>query len=141
MTKFGNHWATDAMKIAETFRTTEWDALRRGLEADEADAWLKAACLLRKRLGGRYLKHARELLNRPYSGFAILAIDSAVIEALEQFRKGVPKTPKRKSADFFKDFLTRTRFKTNWGQSNISPADARLARALSFNCPTRSVRF
>jgi len=72
MTKFGNHWATDAMKIAETFRTTEWDALRRGLEADEADAWLKAA---------------------------------------------------------------------NWGQSNISPADARLARALSFNCPTRSVRF
>ena len=99
------------MKIAGNFRANEWGAMRTRLNADDATAWEEAVMLLRERIGGRYLKHARELLNRPYSGFAILAIDCAVIEALEQFRKGVPSTPRRKSGEFFRDFFVTTRFK------------------------------
>lgn len=99
------------MKIAGTFGADEWPALRKRLKADESDAWQEAAILVRQRLGGRYLEHARELLDRAYSGFAILAIDCAVIEALEQFRKGAPSTPYRKSREYYKDFFTTTRFK------------------------------
>jgi hypothetical protein len=99
------------MKIAGTFRANQWPAMRMRLQTDDADAWREAVTLLRNRLGGRYLEHASALLNCRYSGFAILAIDSAVIEALEQFRKGVHKTPAKKSGEFFRDFFTATRFK------------------------------
>ena len=99
------------MKIAGVFRANEWGAMRTRLKADDMAAWGEAVTLLRERIGGRYLEHARELLNRRYSGFAILAIDCAVIEALEQFRKGVARTPSRKSGEFFRDFFTTTRFK------------------------------
>lgn len=101
----------DAMKIAESFQATEWPAMRTRLQADDAGAWSEAASILRERLGGRFLKHAHSLLDRSYSGFSILAIDSAVIEALEQFRKGAHRTPSRKSGEFFRDFFTKTRFK------------------------------
>ena len=100
------------MKIAGAFRANEWHAMRTRLQAGEADAWCDAVSLLRQRLSGRYLEHARKLLDRRYSGFAILAIDSAVIEALEQFRKGVSTTPSSKSGEFFRDFFATTRFKT-----------------------------
>ncbi len=99
------------MKIAGTFRTDEWPALCARLKADETAAWHEAATLLRQRLGGRYLEHARELLNRRFSGFAILAIDCAVIEALEQFRKGTLSTPRSMSGAYYRDFFTTTRFR------------------------------
>ena len=38
------------------------------------------------------------------------AIDCAVVEALEQFRRGADETPCRKGKEFFRDFLTQTRF-------------------------------
>src|ERR1035437_10631269 len=59
--------------------------------------------------GTRYLHHAGELLKRRYSGFAVLAIDGAVVEALEQFRRGEKETPPRKGGEFFRAFLTKTR--------------------------------
>lgn len=81
------------MKIGGEFRSSEWSVLRQRLEANEPKAWQEAIQLLEDRVAGRYLAHARQLLDRPYSGFAVLAIDCAVIEALEQFRRGAAKTP------------------------------------------------
>ena len=102
------------MRIAGEFKAQEWETLRTRLVAGEQAAWHEAVKLLDDRIRGRYLDHARRLLDEHYSGFAVLALDSAVIEALEQFRRGEPKTPNRKSGTFFKTFLTQTRFKAHF---------------------------
>ena len=88
--------------------------MRQRLEANEPKAWQEAVQLLKDRVAGRYLAHAHQLLARPQSGFAVLAIDCAVIEALEQFRRGVAKTPRKQSSAFFEAFLTNTRFKSSF---------------------------
>lgn len=105
------------MRIAAEFKATEWEALRKRLVADEQAAWRKAVELLDRRIRGRYLDHARRLLDERYSGFAVLAIDSAVVEALEQFRRGKSDTPRGKSGAFFKTFLTQTRFKAHFTEA------------------------
>lgn len=102
------------MRIAGEFKAQEWETLRSRLVTGEQVAWHEAVKLLDDRIRGRYLDHARRLLDERYSGFAVLAIDSAVIEALEQFRRGKAETPSRKSRTFFKAFLTQTRFKAHF---------------------------
>ena len=97
------------MKIGGDFAAAEWPALRARLEAGEPQAWQRAVEILRARFVGRYLGHAAKLLDRKYSGFAVIAIDCAVVEALEQFRRGVEETPRRKGKEFFQAFLTETR--------------------------------
>jgi len=62
------------------------------------------------RIETRYLEHIRALLPRQTSGFAVLALDSALIETLEQFRRGKQKTPKGQIQDYFVSFLTETAF-------------------------------
>jgi hypothetical protein len=102
------------MRIAGEFEASEWDALRARLVAGEQAAWAEAVRLLDDRIRGRYLAHARRLLDKPYSGFAVLALDSAVVEALEQFRRGKPSTPRKQSGAYFEAFLTQTRFKAHF---------------------------
>jgi hypothetical protein len=96
------------MRIGTKFEAASWPALRIRLAADDEEAWRQAVDLLRERIGTRYLDHSAELLKRRYSGFAVLAIDCAVVEALEQFRRGEKKTPWSKGGDFFQSFLTQT---------------------------------
>ena len=100
---------TTTMKIAGEFTAAEWPELRAGLEAGEAKAWGRGIEILRDRVCGRYLNHARLLLAQPYSGFAVLALDCAVVEALEQFRRGKDETPWKQGKAFFRAFLTQTR--------------------------------
>jgi hypothetical protein len=102
------------MRIAGEFKASEWETLRARLVAGEQAAWGEAAKLLDDRIRGRYLGHARRLLDEPYSGFAVLALDSAVVESLEQFRRGEPKTPQRKCGEYFEAFLTETRLKAHF---------------------------
>jgi len=102
------------MRIAGDFEASEWKTLRVRLVADEQAAWDKATKLLDDRIRGRYLGHARRLLDEPYSGFAVLALDSAVVETLEQFRRGKPETPRRQCGAYFEAFLTQTRFGTHF---------------------------
>jgi len=106
-----NQTQAAGMKIGAEFRSGQWPALRQRLQANEPGAWREAVGLLHHRLGDRYLSHAGQLLGRQHSGFAVLAVDCAVIEAFEQFRRGVPRTPWKQSGAFFKAFLTTTRFK------------------------------
>ena len=56
------------MRIAGEFRASEWKPLRARLVTGVADAWREAAELLDRRIRGRYLAHARRLLDEPYSG-------------------------------------------------------------------------
>jgi len=62
------------------------------------------------RLDTRYLLHIKELLRHRTSGFAVLTLDCAIIETLEQFRRGMPEAPPGKSGEYFASFLTQTSF-------------------------------
>ncbi len=108
------------MKIAGEFKAKQWPRLRKRLGAGDVSAWEEAIVVVRDRLDGRFLKQARQIMDCPYSAFAVLTIDSAVIETLEQFRRGVPETPSGKSGEFFREFLTTTRLKRYF---NVERAD------------------
>lgn len=98
------------MEIAPKFTDTDWRALKFQGERD----WIRGVAALRRRLEERFLKPARSLLRFRRSGFAVLALDSLLVETLQQFREGVPETPyvirngRRvlASEDYFKAFLT-----------------------------------
>ena len=72
--------------------------------------WPVAIEMLKDRLETRYLEHIRTLLPCKTSGFAVLALDCALIETLEQFRRGKRKTPQRQGKEYFVSFLTSTAF-------------------------------
>src|SRR2546426_832356 len=94
------------MRISRNYEVEDYTRLRFANEMD----WCTATAILRDRLETRYLEHVRAVLKRPTSGFAVLAIDSALIETLEQFRRGRRTTPWNEGAKYFRAFLTKTRF-------------------------------
>ena len=102
------------MEIAPGFEDSDWKELAFTSERD----WVRAIAALRKRLEERFVKPARSLLRRERSGFAILALDSLLVETLQQFLEGVPETPKivrngrrvLASEEYFKAFLTSRYF-------------------------------
>jgi len=104
------HPLESQMEIAPGFTDSDWKELTFKSERD----WIRAVAALHKRLEERFLKPARSLLPFKRSGFAILALDSLLVETLQQFCEGVAETPHvvrngRKvlaSEDYFKAFLT-----------------------------------
>jgi hypothetical protein len=94
------------MRISRRYQVEDYRRLTFRSEAE----WATAIAILRDRFETRYLEHVRALLQRPTSGFAALAIDAALVETLEQFRRGQRSTPYKASAAQFKAFLTETRF-------------------------------
>jgi len=94
------------VRISRNYSVEDWKRLRFASEAD----WKQAVAIFEDRLETRYLEHIRAILPRSTSGFAVLALDSVLIETLEQFRRGKPKTPKRQGQQYFEAFLTETAF-------------------------------
>lgn len=94
------------MRISRNYKAAHWKALTFGTEAD----WQRAIEIFMDRLDTRYLLHIKQLLRHRTSGFAVLTLDCALIETLEQFRRGAPETPPRKSGEYFASFLTQTSF-------------------------------
>ena len=102
------------MEIAPGFEDSDWKGLAFTSERD----WVRAIAALRKRLEERFVRPARSLLRRKRSGFAVLALDSLLVETLQQFLEGVPETPKivrngrrvLASEEYFKAFLTSRYF-------------------------------
>jgi len=94
------------MRLSRNYCVEDWAALKFQSEAD----WELAVSIFLDRVETRYLEHIRALLSRKTNGFVVLALDSALIETLEQFRRGVGKTPMRKGCEYFESFLTGTKF-------------------------------
>lgn len=102
------------MEIAPDFTDSDWKRLTFTSERD----WIRAVAALRRRLEERFVKPARSLLRFSRSGFAVLALDSLLVETLQQFREGVAETPyvirngRRvlASEEYFKAFLTSRYF-------------------------------
>lgn len=112
------------MEIAPEFTDSDWKALAFRGERD----WIRAIAALRRRLGARFLRPAHSLLRQRRSGFAVLALDSLLVETLQQFREGVPETPyvtrngRRvlASEDYFKAFLTGPYFGSGFDEQTAT---------------------
>ena len=95
------------MEIAPKFTDAHWKALDLTKERD----WLRAIDAFRLRIVERFLKPARTMLSLPRSGFAILALDSLLVETLQQAIKGAQHTPQGGASVYFKAFLKRPAFR------------------------------
>jgi cation transport regulator ChaC len=97
---------TEPMRISPHFTCDDWTDMAFSKEEE----WQKAIDIFEDRIDGRFMKIIGRIEGYEFSGFAVLALDSLLIETLQQFRDGVPKTPNGKSQDYFVSFLTETSF-------------------------------
>jgi hypothetical protein len=72
------------MWISRNYKAHQWEALKLMTEAD----WETGVDIFEDRMESRYLVHAPRILDHNTSGFAALTLDCAVIETMEQFRRG-----------------------------------------------------
>ncbi len=94
------------MRISRNFTIKDWKALDLSVE----ESWEPAVEMFKDRLETRYLEHIRHLLPMKTSGFAVLALDCALIETMENFRRGTRTTPYGKGKEYFVSFLTSPNF-------------------------------
>ena len=113
----------DALRISPHFTSNEWYTL----DLHSHDDWTTAAAMVRDRLGGRFLRYASNCLRSPNSGFVVLAIDSLLLETLQQFRDGVT-NGHRKSRKMVTRFLEGKRFQPDFDD------DARTAYYSDIRC-------
>lgn len=57
------------------------------------------------------MEHIERMIKHRTSGFAVLTLDCALIETLEQFRQGTENTPWKHGEKYFISFLRSTSFK------------------------------
>lgn len=98
------------LRISPSYTADDWSQLA----ADRKSDWAKAVDMLRDRINGRFLDHARDCLQSETSGFVVLAIDCMLIEALEQFRRGIV-DGRRQSGELIRSFLAGPRFQPHFG--------------------------
>jgi hypothetical protein len=73
--------------------------------------WNAAVDIVEDRIKGRWLDAADRLLDEPYSGFAILALDCIVIESMWGFMNGEPAPSSREGAkQVYRFILKRSSF-------------------------------
>ena len=97
----------EPMKISPRFTSGDWFRLDRANESD----WPRALEIFRDRIEGRFLQPMRSILRNKRSGFAILALDSLLIETLQQFWEGVLRTPSKLSAQGYPQLQSETYFR------------------------------
>jgi hypothetical protein len=95
------------MLISRNYKAADWDALTFKSEAD----WQTAVEIFLDRIETRYLEHIERIIKHRTSGFAVLTLDCALIETLEQFRQGTDNTPWKHGETYFISFLRTTSFK------------------------------
>lgn len=99
------------LRISPSFTADDWAQLAPNAEPD----WGRAVEILRDRIDGRFLDHARNCLQAETSGFVVLAIDCMLIEALEQFRRGIV-DGRGRSRELIRGFLAGPRFQPDFGK-------------------------
>lgn len=98
----------EALFISPKYAVEDW----KSVDFSTDGGWSKAIDIFEDRIRGRFLNHIDAIKSRTYAGFAVLALDCLLIETLQQFRKGIPKTPpgRGEARRFYSSFLTETSF-------------------------------
>jgi len=95
------------VEIAPNFTDADW----KGLDLTKEPDWLRAIEAFRLRIDERFLKPVRTILSFSRSGFAILALDSLLVETLQQAIEGMQDTPRGDAASYFSVFLKQPAFR------------------------------
>jgi hypothetical protein len=95
------------MEIAPGFTTKDW----RRLDFTREEDWLRGIGAFRRRIEARFLDQTRAIVRNARSGFAVLALDSLLVETLQQFVDGNEETPRGRAVSSFAAFLSRPAFR------------------------------
>jgi len=103
--------ATESLRVAASrhggfWTRDDWKALDFSIEKD----WQIAIDIFEDRIRSRFLDVVEVFQTMRFSGFAVIAIDCLLIETLQQFYEGKAETPRGKSEEYFRKFLTQTSF-------------------------------
>lgn len=90
------------MRISPRYTSDDWKRLSFETEAD----WDTAIDILTDRIEGRFLRPVAMIERYEFAGFATMAIDCLLIETLQQFVEGMPKTPGWEGEKYFVKYLT-----------------------------------
>jgi len=104
------------MWISRNYKADQWTTLTFATEVD----WQTGIDIFEDRMETRYLVHARRILEHKTSGFAALTLDCAVIETMEQFRRGKKKTKRGSGEKYFVSFLRGTSFSESISEKQAS---------------------
>lgn len=101
----------ESLRIAPKGRWKHWTVEDyQKIDFSKEDGWQKAIDIFEARIRGRFLNIINEIEGVEYAGFSVMAIACLLIETLQQFYEGKPRTPTRESKTYFKRFLTETSF-------------------------------
>jgi hypothetical protein len=87
------------LRISRKYDCGQWAAISTQLDRDgklgvnNEPGWLTAIEIVRDRFESRFLEYVRAMLPSEFAGFAVLVLDSLVIEALARARGGQRKQP------------------------------------------------
>ena len=105
----------DNVTLAPSRYGGDWTVAHyKAIDFSTEEGWQKAIDIFEDRIRNRFLNIVSNIENLPDAGFAVMALDCLLIEALEQTRKGTPTTPDGQGVQYFIDFLTLTNFQTDF---------------------------
>ena len=99
------------LRISPNFTADDWSSLDMTVKDD----WSQAAEIVRDRIEGRFLQHAHVCLESQDSGFVVLAIDSLLLETLQQFRCGLT-DGRRQSGQMVRAYLEGSQFQPGFDE-------------------------
>lgn len=118
---------TSTTKISPRYRVADWIALRPRLdEPIQEEAWREAATIAKDRIANRFLLPVQILRDHAQSteagfGFAMLALDCLLIDALQAFSEGRMSGNEVRSTRCFVDFLVqRPRFAAEFVSTSLA---------------------
>lgn len=112
------------MRISPRFTTDDWLRLNPSRDED----WPRALEIFKDRIEARFLRPVNIVRSDKSSGFAILALDSLLVETLQQFWEGVPRTPstlsrggcrRLRSEEYFRAFLRGPLFDGGFSRQTV----------------------
>ena len=86
------------MNLSPRYTEKQWKS------AFDAGDWNMAIDIVADRIRGRWLDAADKLIDEPYSGFAIVALDCIILESLWSFKNGKP-VPQGRERQVYRDIL------------------------------------
>jgi hypothetical protein len=95
------------MEISPKYSIEDWNKLDLSKGAKEED-WKTGIDIFEDRMMGRFFIPINEIKGCRFAGFVIMGVLCLLIETLEQFRKGVEATPRKRGEGekYFVSFLT-----------------------------------
>jgi hypothetical protein len=118
------------MKLSPQYTEEQWNT-----SFDGREDWVTAIHIVEDRIKGRWLDAADQLLGKPHTGFAILALDCIVLESLWGFMNGKA-VPRGGEKQVYQDILGGRRF--GWTAEQSESFRTSVRNGIMHDAETRS---